>query len=370
MLETIREYARELLIDQDDLALTERRYAEFFLALAREGESHLISVDQRRWLDRFERDHENFQAAFGWTIDAGEPESGMEAAAAMWRFWQQRGFLSVGRSWLERLLMAGQHRTAAVAKAHLAAGGIAHWQQEYEAADRHYQEALAISQAIGDRHGIAEATYNLAFVFAGDLAGGRPDLAAAQDSLQLLRDALAQFEELGDAAGVAKAKGNIALFLGGLGDRDLESAKPLLEEAITSYRQLGDMFHLTDALIAYGEGLQMLGQYEEAGAPILEALGLLDRADNVAGVSGALEALSVLESARGRFERAMRLLGSAQEIRRLVEGGYPLAASSIVGTDPVADARRSIGDEAVDRALAEGRSMTRTQAVAYAKELG
>ena len=144
----------------------------------------------------------------------------------------------------------------------------------------------------------------------------------------------------------------------------------MLEEAIASYRQLGDMFHLTDALIAYGEGLQMLGQYEEAGRRSSKHWVCWTEADNVAGVSGALEALSVLESARGRFERAMRLLGSAQEIRRLVEGGYPLAASSIVGTDPVADARRSIGDEAVDRALAEGRSMTRTQAVEYAKELG
>ena len=94
----------------------------------------------------------------------------MSAAAAMWRFWQQRGFLSVGRSWLERLLSAGEHKTAVVAKAHLAAGGIAYWQRDYGAADQHYQEALAISRALDDRHGIADATYNLAFVFAEELA--------------------------------------------------------------------------------------------------------------------------------------------------------------------------------------------------------
>ena len=367
MLETIREYARELLVAQEDLASTERRHAEYFFALAREGESRLTSVDQRHWLNRFELDHENFQAAFGWTIDAGEPESGMEAAAAMWRFWQQRGFLSVGLSWLERLLAADQYRTAGAARARLAAGGIAYWQREYAAADQHYQEALAISEELGDRHGIAEATYNLAFVFAAEMEGGEPDWALGQNSLRLLRDALAQFEELGDLAGVAKAKGNIAFLLGGMGD--LETARPLLEEAIASYRQLGDMFHLADALIAYGHGFQMLGQLEQARAPVLEGLALLDQADNLVGVSGALETLSTLESGRGRHERAMRLLGSVQEIRRTIEGGFPMQASGFLGTDPVADARKAIGDVEVDRALAEGQSMTRAQAVEYATEL-
>jgi predicted ATPase/class 3 adenylate cyclase len=367
MLETIREYAAELLAAQQDSAPTERRHAEHFLALAHQGESHLTSVDQRRWLNRFEREHDNFQAAFGWTITAGEPESGMSAAAAMWRFWQQRGFLSVGRSWLERLLSAVD-KTAVVAKAHLAAGGIAYWQREYGAADQHFQEALAISRALDDRHGIAEATYNLAFVFAEELAAGKPDWASGQDSLRLLRDALAQFEELDDPAGVAKAKGNIAFYLAVKGD--LDSAKPLLEEAMAGYRQLGDMFHLADALVGYGQGFQMLGQLEEARAPILEGLGLLDQADNLTGVSGALETLSTLESAYGRHERAVRLLGSALEIRRTIEGGFPMAASSFIGTDPVGDARKTIGDEAVDRALAEGRSMSRAEAVGYATELG
>ena len=204
-------------------------------------------------------------------------------------------------------------------------------------------------------------------MFAEQLAAGKPDWASGQNAIRLLRDALAQFEELDDPAGVAKAKGNIAFYLAGQGD--IDSAKPLLEEAIAGYRQLGDMFHLADALVGYGQGLQMLGQLEEARAPILEGLGLLDQADNLIGLSGALETLSFLESALGRHERAMRLLGAAQEIRRRIEGGYPMSASSMIGADPVGDARKTIGDVAVDRALAEGWSMTRVQAVEYATEL-
>ena len=366
MLETIREYAAELLAAQQDSAPTERRHAEHFLALAHEAgrisppstnvagstASSVSTTTSRQPSDGRSRPV-NPSAGCRQPPPCGG--SGSNGAS----------YPSDGVGW-NGCCRPASTRRAVVAKAHLAAGGIAYWQRDYGAADQHYQEALAISQALDDRHGIADATYNLAFVFAEELAAGKPDWASGQNSLRLLRDALAQFE-LDDPAGVAKGKGNIAFFLAGQGD--LDSAKPLLEEAIASYRQLGDMFHLADALVGYGQGCQMLGQLEEARAPILEGLGLLDQADNLTGLSGALETLSILESAHGRHERAMRLLGAAQEIRRTIEGGYPMSASSIIGTDPVGDARKTIGDVAVDRALAEGRSMTRAEAVDYATEL-
>ena len=101
-------------------------------------------------------------------------EKGMTLLPAMWRFWQQRGYLSVGRSWLERLISAsGPDETATLAKAHLAAGSIAYYQGDNETTDQQYRKALAIYQALDDRHGIAEAVYNLAFVPPGRwLAGG------------------------------------------------------------------------------------------------------------------------------------------------------------------------------------------------------
>jgi predicted ATPase/class 3 adenylate cyclase len=371
MLETIREYAGELLAATDDEAPTRRRHAEHYLALAHEGEPHLTADDQVRWLDRFEHEHDNLQAALRWTMEVGEPERGMAAGAAMWRYWHQRWQLFVGRSWLERLLSAGgHHRTATVAKAHVAAGGLAYWQGEYEAAKRHYQESLTIAQAVDDRPAIAEAIYNLAFIPArtestDTLDDWRSDAPA---SIALLQDALAQFEELGDVAGVAKAKGNMALILGAMGE--LESAATVLGEAIESHRILGDKFHLADSLMAYGQGMQLLGRDEAARAAFVEALGLVYEADNRAAVALALECVAALESKRGRHDRAMRLLGSAQQIRGAVEGGYPLVPSEVSGIDTLAEARTAIGDEAVERALSEGRSLTRAEAVAYATELG
>jgi predicted ATPase/class 3 adenylate cyclase len=371
MLETIREYAGELLAATDDEAPTRRRHAEHYLALAHEGEPYLTAADQVRWLNRFEHEHDNLQMALRWTMEVGEPERGMAAGAAMWRFWHQRWHLFVGRSWLERLLSAaGPDPTQTLAKAHVAAGGLAYWQGEYQAAKRHYEESLTISEAIDDRAGIAEAIFNLAFVPA-QVAPTHSQAewwSDAAESIALWQDALARFEELGDVAGVAKTKGNMALILGGTGD--LDSAAALLGEAIESYRMLHDRFHLADSLLAYGHGMQLLGRDETARAAFVEALCLVDAADNRAAVAVALDCLAALESKRSRHDDAMRLLGSAQQIRRGVEGGYPLVSSAVTGIDPLAEARTAIGDEAVDQWLAEGRSLTRAQAVAFATELG
>ena len=46
---------------------------------------------------------------------------------------------------------------------------------------------------------------------------------------------------------MAKTKGNMAMFLGGSGELNEPS---LLEEAMAAYRELGDMFHLADSLMA------------------------------------------------------------------------------------------------------------------------
>jgi predicted ATPase len=369
MLETIRECASELLASGDDAAPTMRRHAEYFLAMARDGEPHLTTDDQVRWLNRLETEHDNLQAAFQWTIETGQPSTGAEAAAAIWRFWQQRGYLFVGRTWLERLLSAiGAEQAASAAKAHLAAGSIAYWQGDYEATERHYRQGMVIFEALDDRPGIAEALFNLAFIPSLDDSVDIAKRRIHRASIERMQDALQRFEELGDPAGVAKAKGNLALLLGAEGN--LESAKPLLEEAIAGYRQLHEKFHLADALIAYAQGLLVLGNLVDARKAIIEALDIAHEADNWAAVSGVLEGVSFLESMDGQHQRAVRILGAFQEIRRRMEFTYPLAAGSVFEIDVVADARKAIGDEMVDRALAEGQAMTGAEAVSYARELG
>ncbi len=100
-------------------------------------------------------------------------------AAALWRFWQQRGHLAEGRETLRGLLdrPAAAGPTRARARALGGLGGVAYWQADIAGAERAYAEALEIERGLDDPRGLAGALYNAGFVAAltGDRAGARAD---------------------------------------------------------------------------------------------------------------------------------------------------------------------------------------------------
>ena len=90
-------------------------------------------------------------------------------------------------------------------------------------------------------------------------------------------------------------------------------------------------------------------------------------AGNRPGVTGMLFFLSSVEGELGRHERAARLWAAADAAREITGHLSPPAAQGMIG-DPVAVARQAIGDKAVERALAAGRTMDHTAAMAHAHE--
>jgi predicted ATPase/class 3 adenylate cyclase len=355
MLETIREFARDRCEVEWDGAATRRRHAEHYLGLAEAAEPHLSGASQVAWLDRLDRDQDNLQAALRWAIETDEPERAMAAAAGLWRFWQMRGHYSGGRDLLERLLARPGGRTAARAKAEDAAGSLAYWQREEDDAEAHYGEALAIYRELRDRRGIAQTTYDLAFI---PLIRG-----IVEEGVPLLQEAISLYEELGDESAAARAKGDLGLFLMMSGDHRV--ALPLMEEALARTRQQGDLFRLADDLLRVSEAQRALGKHDEARRGHLEALDSMERAGAPEGIAAVLQIMASVESDLGRHQRAMRLFGAGRALAASIRGvDVPLPFQF---ADPVGDSRRAIGDEAVERALAEGRAMTWDQAVAYAR---
>ena len=68
MLETIREFAREKLKESGEADDIRRAHAESFGAPAEGAEPHLIGTDQKQWLDRLEREHDNLRAALRFAL--------------------------------------------------------------------------------------------------------------------------------------------------------------------------------------------------------------------------------------------------------------------------------------------------------------
>jgi predicted ATPase/class 3 adenylate cyclase len=359
MLEPILEFADQRLRGEFDLEATHRRLAEYFLAFSDEAEPHLTAADQVPWLDRCERERANFRRAVEWTIKAGEADLGLRMAAALWRFWQQRGPMWEGRGLIDKLLTIEGGLPESRARALSAAGGLAWWAGDMAAASKHYHEALPLAQASGDRRLETEALYNLSFVVAWSDPGG-PEAAE-----KLFRKSLALAEENGDRKGIAKARGGLATARAAAGDPG--SAVPMLEEALAEWEEIGDMRELTDALVALGNARRRIGDREGARGAYLRALEMLVGAGNRQMSTGLLFLVTALEGELGRHERVARMWGAAESAREITGAVRPPVADRLIG-DPVAAAREAIGDEAVERALAEGRAMSFEAIVGYARE--
>jgi non-specific serine/threonine protein kinase len=63
LLETVRQYARDRLLEAGEAEAVRGRHAGWCLALAEEAEPALVGDNQREWLDRLEREHDNLRAA-------------------------------------------------------------------------------------------------------------------------------------------------------------------------------------------------------------------------------------------------------------------------------------------------------------------
>jgi predicted ATPase len=362
MLETIHEFAAERLAASGEEDEIRRRHAEHVRELAEEAEPHLMGEGQFRWLERLEREHDNLRAALDWAEAAGDAETALRTAAAIWRFWQLHGHLAEGRARLERILAlpGSAARSAPRARALGALGGIAYWQGDYAAIESLYEEAVDIGREVGDPRLLSRALFDLSFV----------PMVTGQDIERqepLLREAQAEADPDDRAlkAQILTGLGYNSVFRGG----DPADVIPLLEESVAIFREVGDRVQTAESLVGLA-GLQLLRDEPEAGRGRLrEAVALLADPDSPIMLGMVLSSLSLLESRPpGDPVRAARLFGAWNRIRDEGGGAPPLFALSQF-FDPEAEGRAALGDETYERALAEGYVMTMDQARAYAREI-
>src|SRR5207249_12238888 len=71
MLETVRQYARDRLLEAGEAAAVRDRHRDWFVALAERAEPRLRwGAKQVTWMDRLETEHGNLRAALEWCRDA------------------------------------------------------------------------------------------------------------------------------------------------------------------------------------------------------------------------------------------------------------------------------------------------------------
>ena len=303
MLETIREYAGELLDADAEAEGIRRAHVEHYLRFVRAATSGPAASDQAAWRATLESDHDNVRAALRFSLSIGDSETAVQLCASLWRFWLERGYLSEGRLWLEESLAGSSEASEARARALSGNCVLTHYQGDYGRAEELCREALELSRSLNDARGVAEACTGLALV-----TRTRGDYASAE---KLFREALDTYESLGDERGIARALDRLAMCLVVAGEMD--RARPIFERSLGIFRQLGDSHGV--ALGLYGlAATRPLGADAEARSHAVESLDILRAVGDRRAYGKTLWALADItadlgdvNAAAAEFEEALTL---------------------------------------------------------------
>jgi tetratricopeptide (TPR) repeat protein len=336
MLDTIREYALESLAEQGAMEALQQRHASYYLAQAEQAEPELRGLDQRLWLNRLERDHDNLRAALRWALDHGAAEIAARMSGALWRFWHVNGHLHEGRQWLKQTLVQSASVAGEIhAKVICGAGALAQDQGDYAQAKAHYEQGLALYRALQNKSGIAWALNSL-----GAVLGEQGDYTGAS---ALHEESLALYRALGDKWGVAFALDSLGTIAGEQGDEI--RAQTLFAESLALLRELGHKQGVANTLLNMGVAALSQGDYELAAVFSEESLVLQRELDDRQGIAIALLNLGGVALAQDNTRRAVTLLTESLALCRDL-GDLPSIAECLEGLAALAGAYGRVGQAA------------------------
>ena len=345
LLHTVRQFAMEKLALSGAASLVGGRYREWLLSLAEEAEAAARGPDQALWLNRLEREHDNFRSALLWFESAGAEEMGLRLAVSLAWFWILRGHGTEGRGHLAALLDRSGTSVPELTRlrAVCCLAELAASQGDFSTADRLYRDALAQYRRMNSvpEEGTVLAALGGIASNRGDYAEARVLLEAAlamtddpHDQLQLcgslgfvareqgdyvqsrahLERAIALGRERGDLLQVAAHLGSLAHVV--LKERGPEAALPLLDQTLATYRMLGNLLGQAWTLASIGSLHLVLGDFDRCRLLVEEALAINREAGRSSGEAWNLRILGELKVRQGEYGEAEVFLHQALTIDR------------------------------------------------------
>jgi predicted ATPase/DNA-binding SARP family transcriptional activator len=353
MLETVREYALELLDASGEGEPYRRRHAEHYAELAEALEDeHPASGSGAAWR-RLEAEQDNFRAALDWSRGSGAAELELRLVGALAYFWATSDHLREGRARLDAAL-----RDAAAAppplRAKVLAGAalVAHSLGDYERMRDTAQASLKLFRALDDERRTALALNQLGIALSnlGDIDGG---IVCHEENAAISR-------RLDDGMRLSAALNNLGYCL--LRRDRYDRARALFEEGLAVTRRIG---HRTGESVMLGNlGLAALLERRPGDAlgPFRSAL-LIDR--ELAYTEGLIYALVGIAAALSAIDGApdaATLLGAAQSAARATAVELePLEVAVEAQATEMLEA--ALGAEPLARALAGGAALSLDDAV-------
>ena len=355
MLETIREFARDRLTEQELGGPSLRRHAEYFFEQAQvhsEERSDDFVLELFEW---FGREHDNLRTALDYWHEQEVTEPELRLVTACSGFWERGGYWTEGR----------QRSEAALARAGEAPPDVR------AGVERRLSFVVALQGDYARAKELAESAigrYEESGTVPGDLRHAYVNLAISEQKL----GNTARSREIYEAIRAEADERSLAMILGNLGNMDLEehsyaAARSNIETAAAIHRRLGIRYSLANNLMDLGFIAVAEARIDDAVPFLRESLGIC-RADRLGDLlPWAVEAAAPVAAARSAPEDAVRLLAATTKTRAelaMDAGFYPIAEETRERT--LEQARAQLSEPAFAAAWAEGEALSLEQAAELA----
>ncbi len=319
LLETIRQYGRERLLEAGESGSVRDRHLEYFLGLAqqvdREIEEESIALGD--WLNRVEAEHDNLRTALEWALEAKDTEIAVQLAGALGVFWGARGYYGEGREWLDKALSRSSMTASTLrAKALTRAGGLAIAQGDYLQARALLEDGLALNRQLEDKRGVGETLRVLGWV------------AYVQD--------------------------------------DYPSATLLWEEGLALARELRNDRFIARSIERLGRIAMRQGDYARAKVAANESLALAQKLGDKRSIANALQLLGIVAWNEGDFGQATTLIEQSQILRGELGQKGDWANINILGQIAYAQGDYARAEKLHEDCLAQSKEVGDKRGMAFA----
>jgi len=259
LLETLREYAWERLVDDDMLTAARERHAGYYLALAERAAPELLGPDDRSWTTRLEDERDNLYAALEWAELVGDAVTFVRMALALANQWWhtnewQQHYRYFEKAVAQATVLPPSQRAEMLAHY----GHVAIRLSRYDEGRHALQTSLELSAAQG------ESPQPLALL---TLATDALESGRAAEAIGLAQQAADAAQTRNERFWHGYALAARSVMISSSSDED---ALPMATQALSVAQDLGNEWLIATALFAAGEALVRVDP--------AQAISLLDQA--------------------------------------------------------------------------------------------
>jgi len=308
LLETIRQYARDKLLEAGESEQVRNRHLDFFLKFAEEAETYMNGPQEMEWRALLDAEYDNLRTALEWGLE-NDVDKVMRLGGALHLFWERHGYEVEGWRLMNEVLVraktfppaereVARNRMMYQAKALNAIGFLSFGQGDNLSSLKAFEDSVSLLRQIGEKRMLAQA---LAYTGVARAFLGNREIAyaAAEEAINLAREA-------GDKVTLGIALANMAAVIA-MTQGDPKRIRPYAEEGIQLLKETGS--HWQTAMTVFGFALftAMRGNYAEARSQFEACIPLFTELRDRHRLGMVRSELAHLERREGNFVQAKSL---------------------------------------------------------------